>query len=215
MSVIINFFSDLRSSWYCFQSNPLLRGIAYFCDFCLPFTLGLAAFVIVEFYSRVTTAYKSIHKSAHYKYNWFSVSIIVIPIILNFYYYTKFNETKYNCLFSFTFISSLLSLGIPIIVQRKNDFDGSFFQITITMGALYYCNYKYIYYFWLSIPIAFMIFKNENAGVDRFRKRYMAPYLLFSFLGIFISYYILVHKPQIYSSICIIVGSFFALILSH
>lgn len=212
MSVVIKSLSYLKGKWYAFQSNPILHAFARLCVFCEPFTLGLAAFVIVEFFNRVGTAYKSFHKSGHLRLNWFNLSIFIIPLFFNLYYYHKVDDNSLlTCLFSFTFTTAVLSLGIPIIVQRKTDVGGSFFQITLIFSAFYFYNFKFIYYFWISIPMAFMVFKNENKGLDRFRRVFVAPYLLVSFLGILISCDITAYFS---GAICIIVGSFFGNLLS-
>lgn len=211
MTVVIKTWSYLKSLLFTLQSHPIVHGFADLCVFAEPFTLGIAAFVIVEFFNRVGAAYKSFHNSAQLKLNWFNFSIFVIPLLFNLYFYIKSDESIFTFLFSFTFTTALFSLGYPIIVQRKTNVGGSFFQITLIFGAFYYYNFYCIYYFLISIPIAFIVFRNETSSLDKFRRYFLAPYLLISFIGIFISYS---NKPVFVGAICIIVGSFLSLILS-
>ncbi|KAK8883306.1 hypothetical protein M9Y10_045956 [Tritrichomonas musculus] len=211
MSVVNPTFSKLRGLWYNFQSHPIVQGIASLSVFCEPFTLGIAAFVIVEFFNRVGAAYKAFHNSAHLKLNWFNFSIFAIPLAINLYLYIKTDQSFLAFLFSFTFIGALFSLGYPIIVERSPNVGGSFFQITLIFAGFYYYNFQCIYYFWLAIPMSFIVFKNEKTGLDKFRRFFIAPYLLISFIGIFISYS---NTSVLSGAVCIIVGSFFGLILS-
>ena len=210
INVICKLFTEIKASFYRFASNPIVLSYSQLCVQLEPITLFFASYVIVDFFYRVSAGYRYYHKSAHQKVNIFNFLLTFAPVVISlFFLFTQ--EGISSCFFGFTFVSDALSILYPIVVQRKTHIIGSFFQITLLLGSLYYIKFRYIYFFLLSIPFAFIVFKNEKSQIDYFRRYVLAPGLLIAFIGVIVSYN---ETTSAYVAISIFSGSFVGLIFS-
>lgn len=205
---IISTIIGLKDS---FQTDYLVKAFTKLCVSIEPIVLFFSAIVIVTFFNRTFIAYQAIHKSAKQKFNWFNGMLVLFPIVISVVL-TFAQDSALSFFFGFTFVSDVLSILYPFVVERKAVI-GSFFQITLLMAPLYYYSHNFIYFFWLAIPFSFIKFKNENKSYDSFRSKILAPFILISFLGVFFSY----KEPAVRmrGTLAIIAGCFIGLILNE
>lgn len=205
------FQSNVVSFYYVVQSNAVVEMFANICTFQEPLTIMIAAYLITLFSERVTTAYRWYHKDMKQRITPSNVFLTVAPaIVSSAFLWIHDARQDLAGIFGFTFVSSVLAVLLPIALQRRSTSLGSFFHFTLLFSSLIYRSRSYMWFFILSIFVAFVQFRNESCKRSRIRRRVIIPYLVIAFAGIAISKS---SRPSFPITIAGWIGCFAALLL--
>lgn len=202
----------IKSLIYQLTSNSLFELYVQTCVRFEPILLFLASYFIVCFIPRVAFEYKKLHPNVRQTSNAFSLIVSIISSILNIIImYPRKEDHIISAISGFTIIICLfLSFISSYTEKRYNMIHSSIFVFVLTFVELYYCNYIFILFFLLSIPIGIIRFRFESKGFSYYTRLFISIVILpLGFIGIFFSNS---RKPRIISVIAGIAGCLFSFV---